>query len=52
MIYKDTVRIVYEPGIPCSQEEAKQAMKTAAEFIEAVYAQIRIKRPQLEFRFE
>jgi len=45
-------RIIYEPGIPCSLEEAKHAIKTAAEFNEAVYAQIRKKRPQLEFRFK
>jgi uncharacterized protein (UPF0332 family) len=45
-------RLVYEPGIPCSKEEARSAIKTAKEFIDAIYTRIRKKNPQLEFRFE
>lgn len=45
-------RLVYEPGIPCSKEEARSAIKIAKEFIDAIYTQIRKKNPQLEFRFE
>jgi uncharacterized protein (UPF0332 family) len=45
-------RLVYEPDIPCSKEEARNAVSTAKEFIDAVHALLRKKNPQLELRFE
>lgn len=44
-------RLIYEPDIPCSREEARSAIKTAKEFMDAICEQIREKNPQLELRF-
>jgi len=45
-------RLVYEPDIPCSKEEARKAISTAKEFVDGVHALLRKKNPQLELRFE
>jgi uncharacterized protein (UPF0332 family) len=45
-------RLVYEPDIPCSKEEASHAIKIAREFVDAICSSIRKKNPQLEFPFE
>lgn len=44
-------RFIYEPDIPCSEKEAKEALRTAKEFVDLVYRLIREKNPQLEFDF-
>jgi len=44
-------RFIYEPDIPCSQKEAKDAIKTAEEFVEKITELIRKESPQKEFDF-
>jgi len=45
-------RLVYEPDIPCSKEEAKHAIQTATEFMDAISTLLRKKNPQLEIHFK
>jgi len=45
-------RLVYEPDIPCSKEEAKHAIHTATEFMNAISTLLRKKKPQLEIYFK
>lgn len=45
-------RFIYEPEIPCSIKEAKDAIKTAAEFVNKISTIIREKLPQKEFNFK
>ncbi len=45
-------RLVYEPDIPCSREEATHAIQTAKRFIDAICTLLRKKNPQLEFDFK
>lgn len=45
-------RFIYEPDIPCSQKEAKDAIKTAEEFVEKIAELIRKESPQREFDFK
>jgi uncharacterized protein (UPF0332 family) len=44
-------RFIYEPDIPCSIKEAKDAIKTAEEFVDTIAKWIRERNPQKEFRF-
>lgn len=44
-------RFIYEPEIPCSIKEAKDALKTAEEFVNKIAELIRKKLPQKEFNF-
>jgi len=44
-------RFIYEPEIPCSMKEAKDALKTAEEFVNKIAELIRKKLPQKEFNF-
>ncbi|MCK4859656.1 MAG: HEPN domain-containing protein [Candidatus Omnitrophica bacterium] len=44
-------RFIYEPEIPCSTKEAKDAIKTAKEFVDKISKLIREKNPQREFDF-
>lgn len=44
-------RFIYEPDIPCSKKEAKDAFKTAKVLVDTVYKLIKEKNPQLEFDF-
>jgi len=44
-------RFIYEPEIPCSMKEAKDALKTAEEFVDGISKLIRKKLPQKEFNF-
>jgi len=37
-------RFIYEPEIPCSMKEAKDAIKTAKEFVDKISILIREKR--------
>jgi uncharacterized protein (UPF0332 family) len=45
-------QLIYEPDIPCSKEEARNAIKMAKEFVDVICALLRKKNPQLEFRFK
>jgi uncharacterized protein (UPF0332 family) len=45
-------RFIYEPGIPCSHKEAKDALQTAEQFLDAINKLIKEKNPQLEFDFK
>lgn len=45
-------RFIYEPDIPCSIKEAKDALKTAEEFVEKTSKLIKEKLPQREFNFK
>jgi uncharacterized protein (UPF0332 family) len=45
-------RFIYEPDIPCSIKEAKDALKTAEEFVDKISKLIREKLPQKEFNFK
>ncbi|MBU0633717.1 MAG: HEPN domain-containing protein [Candidatus Omnitrophica bacterium] len=45
-------RFIYEPDIPCSMKEAKDALKTAGEFVDKISKLIREKFPQKEFNFK
>lgn len=42
-------RFIYEPDIPCSIKEAKDAIKTAVEFVEKISKLAKEKMPQKEF---
>lgn len=44
-------RFIYEPEIPCSTQEAEDAMKTAKDFVNAISKLIKKKNPQLELDF-
>lgn len=44
-------RFIYEPDIPCSLKEAKDAIKTAEEFVNKISKLIKEKNPQMEFKF-
>jgi len=44
-------RFIYEPEIPCSIKEAKDALKTAEEFVAAISRLIKGRMPQKEFNF-
>jgi len=44
-------RFIYEPDIPCSKKEAKDALQTAEKFLDAIHKVIKKKNPQLEFDF-
>ena len=45
-------RFIYEPDIPCSMKEAKDALKTAEEFVDKISELIKEKLPQKEFNFK
>lgn len=45
-------RFIYEPDIPCSREEAENAMNTAKQFVNIISKLIRGKTPQIEFDFK
>lgn len=45
-------RFIYEPDIPCSMKEARDALKTAEEFVDKTSKLIRKKLPQKEFNFK
>lgn len=45
-------RLVYEPDIPCSGEEARHAIQTAKEYVSAVSALLKKKNPQFEIQFK
>ncbi len=45
-------RFIYEPDIPCSMKEAREALKTAEEFVDKISKLIREKLPQKEFKFK
>ena len=45
-------RFIYEPDIPCSMKEAKDALKTAEEFVDKISKLIKEKLPQKEFNFK
>jgi hypothetical protein len=44
-------RFIYEPDIPCSKKEAKDAMKAAKDLLYVIYKLIKEKNPQLELEF-
>ncbi len=44
-------RFIYEPDIPCSLKEAKDAIKIAEEFVDKISKLIKEKSPQREFKF-
>jgi len=44
-------RFIYEPDIPCSAKEAKDAIKTAEIFVNKIAGVIKPKMPQKEFSF-
>lgn len=44
-------RFIYEPEVPCSMKEAKDALKTAEEFVKSIQELIGVKLPQKEFNF-
>ena len=44
-------RFIYEPDIPCSMKEAKDAIKTAEEFVDKISKLIRERNPQKEIKF-
>ena len=44
-------RFIYEPGIPCSIKEAKDAIKTSEQFVSRISKSIRKKNPQKDFDF-
>ena len=44
-------RFIYEPDIPCSVKEAKDAIKTAEKFVDKISQLIKEKNPQEEFKF-
>lgn len=45
-------RFIYEPDIPCSIKEAKDALKTAEEFVDRASKLIKENLPQKEFNFK
>lgn len=44
-------RFIYEPDIPCSKKEARDALKAAKELVDIIYKFIKKKNPQLEIEF-
>lgn len=44
-------RFIYEPEIPCSEKEAKDAIETAEKFVLKVTELIKERNPQKEFKF-
>lgn len=44
-------RFIYEPDIPCSIKEAKDAIKTAEAFVDKISNLIKKKDPQKELKF-
>jgi uncharacterized protein (UPF0332 family) len=44
-------RFIYEPDIPCSRNEAQEALKTAKNFIHTILDCIKKRNPQLELDF-
>ena len=44
-------RFIYEPDIPCSKKEAKDALQNAEKFLDAIHKTIKKKNPQMEFDF-
>ena len=44
-------RFIYEPDVPCSVKEAKDAIKTAEEFVHRISVVISSQEPQHKFRF-
>lgn len=44
-------RFIYEPDIPCSMKEAKEAIKTAEQFVSKVSNLVKETMPQKEFDF-
>ena len=44
-------RFIYEPDIPCSRKEAKDAIKTAKEFVDKISNIISVENPQYKFKF-
>ncbi len=44
-------RFIYEPDIPCSRKEAKNAIKIAAEFVNKISDLISAENPQFKFKF-
>lgn len=45
-------RFIYEPEIPCSTKEAKDAIKSAEDFLNKIAKLISEKNPQKEFEFK
>lgn len=45
-------RFIYEPDIPCSLKEARDAIGIAREFVEKIFRMIKEKMPQKEFDFK
>lgn len=45
-------RLIYEPDIPCSIKEARDAIKTAEQFVNKISQLIKKKSHQKEFRFK
>jgi len=44
-------RFVYEPDIPCSEKEARDALQTAKKFVDVISKLVRKNNPQKEFDF-
>jgi len=44
-------RFIYEPEIPCSSEEAHEALEAATKFVNTIRELIRKKNPQLQLDF-
>ncbi|MBU1062159.1 MAG: HEPN domain-containing protein [Candidatus Omnitrophica bacterium] len=44
-------RFIYEPDIPCSIKEAKDAIKTAEKFVDKISKIISAENPQYKFKF-
>jgi uncharacterized protein (UPF0332 family) len=44
-------KFIYEPYIPCSQKEAKDAIETAEKFVGLISKMIKKNNPQSEFNF-
>ncbi|MDP8253362.1 MAG: HEPN domain-containing protein [Candidatus Kaelpia aquatica] len=44
-------KFIYEPAIPCSAQEAKNAMKIAQEFVDKVFQKISAEDPQHKLKF-
>lgn len=44
-------KFIYEPDIPCSRQEAGEAIKTAEEYISKISKLVRKQMPQREFDF-
>jgi len=45
-------RLIYEPDIPCSIEEAKASIQTAKKFIDTICIFLKQNNPQLEIDFK